>query len=246
MHWKYPFPTSYIYIHCSEFSHRSNWLKIGDFGDENHQSRAKGETKQKHTWKTHLLKPSFFLCFFWTIRKKSTSSPSPFMAKKTGEAHIKSISLFSFGLITCGSMMMPLGATKGLWPQSKSSVKVLPGLTTIWIIYQYISVNMKNDRYASYPSWWIAVWLQVKKVFAEARSTGPRFHANLPALWVSWVPQHFPRLALTNPWIFPTLRWCSTMPAVEPLYHPFRTELKKGAHQGWEGPSWQNEAEERA
>ena len=71
-------------------------------------------------------------------------------------------------------------------------------------------------------------------MFAEARSTGPRFDANLPALWVSWVPQHFPRLALTNPWIFPTLRWCSTMPAVEP--RPIkagkgpagRTKLRKG------------------
>lgn len=38
---------------------------------------------------------------------------------------------------------------------------------------------------------------------------------------------NFPRLALTNPWILPTLRWCSTMPAVEPLYHPL-IELKKG------------------
>jgi hypothetical protein len=32
---------------------------------------------------------------------------------------------------------------------------------------------------------------------------------------------------LTNPWILPTLRWCSPMPAVEPLYHPL-IELKKG------------------
>ena len=89
MHWKYPFPTSYIYIHCSQFSQRSNWLKIGDFGDENHQSRAKGETKA-HTTEKRMFwsRPSFSV--FRTIRKKNNKNNLKSVAswrKSWGGAH---------------------------------------------------------------------------------------------------------------------------------------------------------------
>ena len=86
MHWKYPFPTSYIYIHCSEFSQRSNWLKIGDFWDENHQSRAKGETKA-HTTEKRMFwsRPSFSV--FRTIRKKINLKSVPSWRQSWGGAH---------------------------------------------------------------------------------------------------------------------------------------------------------------
>lgn len=88
--------------------------------------------------------------------------------------------------------------------------------TPSWYCYYCCMTTSKQSvkcRSTKYPK--VSCW-----------SSSPVGVLSTPASNGCWTT-NFPRLALTNPWILPTLRWCSTMPAVEPLYHPL-IELKKG------------------
>lgn len=113
MHWKYPFPKSYIYI-----------LKLGE---------TKAHTTEKRMFWS---RPSFSV--FRTIRKKKKQQNQPQVSSFMAKLGRRTSNPSPFSHLD-SSPAAPWWWLWGLWPQrpqSKSSVKVLPGLTTIWMIYR--------------------------------------------------------------------------------------------------------------